>query len=349
MENILKFSGIVTKIRAMQARLLTNNNFEEISSFRNVAEAVSYLKQTPGYSRILTDTDENLIHRTEIEKLLTLSLYEDYASLYSFSGLEIRRFLSFYMKRYEIDVINYCARIIFNHYQEPFDLNYKKPFFNKYSQISIDKLLTARTLTDLTETLKDTEYYPSLKRLEQSQDSTLFDYGLALELYYFSAVWKERKKILKKKDLEMFTRVCGARIDLLNLQWIYRAKKYYHMSSVEIYSMLIPIQYHLNNELLKKLVDASSLEDFITLVSGTYYVRKYDFDNTHTIERTYKNCLNHLYTAEKRKYPYSLAAVNSYLFQKEEEIEKLTTALECIRYGLSQKETLEYVGGVMKL
>lgn len=31
------------------------------------------------------------------------------------------------------------------------------------------------------------------------------------------------------------------------------------------------------------------------------------------------------------------------LFLKEEEIYKITTALECIRYGLSQRETLQYL------
>ena len=31
--------------------------------------------------------------------------------------------------------------------------------------------------------------------------------------------------------------------------------------------------------------------------------------------------------------------------EKEEEIKKLTTTLECIRYGLSPGETMTYVGG----
>lgn len=68
--------------------------------------------------------------------------------LYLFSGLEIREFLKLYLKRYEVDVINYCSRIIFNHYQEPFDLNHKKAFFDKYSQISIDRLMTAVTMEE---------------------------------------------------------------------------------------------------------------------------------------------------------------------------------------------------------
>ena len=38
-------------------------------------------------------------------------------------------------------------------------------------------------------------------------------------------------------------------------------------------------------------------------------------------------------------------AINTYLFLKEEEINKLTTAMECVRYGLTPGETLAYVGG----
>ena len=38
-----------------------------------------------------------------------------------------------------------------------------------------------------------------------------------------------------------------------------------------------------------------------------------------------------------------MASIQQYLFLKEEEIYKITTALECIRYGLSQRETLQYL------
>ena len=57
-------------------------------------------------------------------------------------------------------------------------------------------------------------------------------------------------------------------------------------------------------------------------------------------------CLRKLYLTDKRNDPYSIAIVNTYLFLKEEEIYKLTTALECIRYGLTKGKTLGYLGGV---
>ena len=348
MGGLLKYSGIVTKIRAMQSHLLTDKNFEEIANLSSVTEAVTYLKNTPGYEEILRDADINTLHRGDVEKLLAQSLYNDYSRLYSFSSLEVRQFLKLYMKRYEVDLINYCSRIVFNHYQEPFDLNYKKPFFDKYSQISIDSLMTARSMDGLVEALHDTEYYKPLKKLSENGNPSLFDYDLALDLYYFSSIWNERKKVLKKKDLEMFTKSSGSKIDLLNLQWIYRAKKYYTLSSADIYSMLIPIQYHLKNEELKRLVEAAGVDEFMAAAQKTYYAKRYTFDNAHTIEHLYKDCLNRLYQSERRKFPYSLSAVNTYLFLKEEEIQKLTTTLECIRYGLTPKETLEYAGGVQQ-
>lgn len=92
-----------------------------------------------------------------------------------------------------------------------------------------------------------------LKRLENVENPTLFDYDLALNLYYFTTMWKKRKKILKHKELEIFTRDAGAKIDLLNLQWIYRAKKYYNMLPPDISTLLIPIHYRIHVDQLRIL------------------------------------------------------------------------------------------------
>lgn len=92
------------------------------------------------------------------------------------------------LKSYEIELINYCLRIVINHYQKPFDLDYKRPFFDRYSQISIEKLITSRTTDELIETLKDTEYYEPLKKLKDSPSVTLYDYdhGIKSLLFYNS-------------------------------------------------------------------------------------------------------------------------------------------------------------------
>ena len=345
MGNLLAYSGIVTKIRAMESKLLKPEQFTEIANLGNVPEIVDYLKKNTAYAEVLDSLDESQIHRGNIEKVLIQSLYHDYTKVYRFCGQKQRRFLKLHMKSYEIDLINYCLRIVINHYKQPFDLNYKRAFFDRYSQISIEKLITSRTTDELVENLKDTEYYAPLRKLKDSQNVTLYDYDLTLNLYYFTTIWKEQKKVLKKADLDLFMRDFGSRIDLLNLQWIYRAKKYYNMKPADIYLLLIPIHYKLSTDLVKELVEAPGLEEFENAVARTSYARHYNFRQDLTIEQMYSECLNYLYTVDRRRNPYSIAAVNTYLFLKEEELKKLTTAMECIRYSLTPGETLAYVGG----
>lgn len=224
MGNLLEYSGIVTKIRAMRAKLLTPKQFEEIAGLGSVLEIVDYLKKNTAYADVLEMLEEDQLHRGNIEKVLTQSLYHDYTKIYRFCGQKQRRFMKLLVKNYEIDLINYCLRIVINRYKQPFDINYKRPFFDRYSQISIEKLITSRTTDELVENLKDTEYYAPLKKLKDAQNVTLYDYNLTLDLYFYTSTWKEQKKLLKKKDLELFIHERGSKIDLLNLQWIYRAK-----------------------------------------------------------------------------------------------------------------------------
>ena len=57
----------------------------------------------------------------------------------------------------------------------------------------------------------------------------------------------------------------------------------------------------------------------------------------------YQEIMRNLRRQAARKYPYSLAVIEEYLFLREEEINRLTTAMECIRYGLDADQTLRYV------
>lgn len=93
------------------------------------------------------------------------------------------------------------------------------------------------------------------------------------------------------------------------------------------------------------MVEASTPEELLTILQQTSYARHYDFEQHLTTEKMYADCLSRLYTADRRQNPYSIASINMYLFLKEEELRKLTTAMECIRYGLNPGETLGYVGG----
>ena len=203
MGNVMAYSGLVTKVRAMQAKLLTDQDFENIAALHSVPEAVEYLKGKPAYADALNRMDDTLYHRGNVEKVLAQSLYADYTRLYRFAGMKQKQFMRGFWKRYEIDLINYCFRIVFNHYDVPFDLNYKKEYFDRYSQISIDKLVTSGNIEELVENLKGTEYYEPLVKLKDTSEATLYDYETVLEQYYFKNAWTRQRKVLDKKEKEI--------------------------------------------------------------------------------------------------------------------------------------------------
>ena len=160
----------------------------------------------------------------------------------------------------------------------------------------------------------------------------------------FLSSWKTGKKIPDKTNRLLYLNNMGQQIDLRNLQWIYRAKKYYHLDGKDIYPMLIPIHHKLTTEQVKRLCESPNEDEFLRIVNEeTYYGKKCHFDEEHSIEKTTDVWLNHLYVTEYRKNPHSIAGIYQYLFRKEKEITTIITAMECIRYGLPEAEILAYI------
>ena len=114
MGHLLEYSGIVTKTRAMESRLLSPGQFQELASLHTIPEAVEYLKKNTAYAETLESLEPTQLHRGNIEKLLTQSLYRDYTKLYRFCGQKQRKFMELRLKSYEIDLIDYCLRIVIN-------------------------------------------------------------------------------------------------------------------------------------------------------------------------------------------------------------------------------------------
>ena len=57
MGTLLSYSGLSTKIRAMQSQLMTKKQYQEISQMESVSQIVAYLKKQPGFARLWADLD----------------------------------------------------------------------------------------------------------------------------------------------------------------------------------------------------------------------------------------------------------------------------------------------------
>ncbi|MFA9463471.1 MAG: V-type ATPase subunit [Velocimicrobium sp.] len=342
--DLLTYSGIVTKTKAMEARLISTKNYEELSNLTSVTDFINFLKIQPAYQNLFANSDERLLHRNEIEHILMNSLYIEYAKLFRFADLEQRKALDLLFFRYEVNILKACLQNVFTN-EDTYDLSVFEPFFEKHSDVDIHTLSSASSVDEFISHLKGTKYYEFFQKIQKASDATLYDFEVQLDIFYFTSVWKRKKQYSKSNDLKAFSDIIGKKIDFLNIMWIYRSKKYYHVDAAHIYSYIIPIHYKLSSSQLKSLIEAGSLEEFVTILGTTHYqANDIDVKNEQfSVENLYKEHLIKLYHSNRVKYPISMCTIFDFLYKKELEIDRLTTALECIRYGLDSSLTLKYI------
>ena len=343
MGTLLSYSGLSTKIRAMQSKLMSEKQYQEIAQLDSVIQIVAYLKKQPGFSDLWADLDENSLHRGDVEKLLTHTIHQNFAKLYRFANPEQRRFMALYFKRYELSVLKDCLRKVFDEGKAQLDLSLFQNFFDRHSKMNLEKLTSSSTVEELVNNLQGSEYYHPLKKLGTDYQPRIFDYGMALDQYYFANIWSVKEKLFKRRDLEEITKAYGNKFDMLNLQWIFRSKKYYHMGPADIYALLIPVHYRLSKNDIASLVEASDEEEFRKILDTTYYKKRFPELAPENLEEIYTLNLKTILETEARKYPHSVIMIYSYLYHKEHEVDRLTTAVECVRYGLSTAEILDYI------
>ena len=96
--------------------------------------------------------------------------------------------------------------------------------------------------------LKGSAYYEPLEKLLEQGKATLPACETAMDMLYFKTIWKIKDKYLSKAEAKMLAQCFGTKMDMLNFQWICRAKKYYNLSEGDIYALIIPIQYHVTKK-----------------------------------------------------------------------------------------------------
>jgi V/A-type H+-transporting ATPase subunit C len=196
MNSSIAYSGINTKVKAMNPKLISDEDYDKIISLETVTDFIAFLKKHPGYHDLFQKYDEREIHRGEAERIFINGLYLDYTKIYRFANDQQRQDLELIFFRYEVNVLKACIRLIHNN-ASAYDLSLFHPFFTKHSQIDVNKLSSSHSMEEYILNLKGTEYYPLLTKMSSKNVLSSFDYEMALDVYYFTKSWRLKDKILK--------------------------------------------------------------------------------------------------------------------------------------------------------
>lgn len=338
--SLLAYSGMTTKVRAMESRLVTEEQFREMAALEDVRSAADYLRRLPAYQDIFSNLDDTMLHRGNMERLLAQSEYRDFSRLYGFANRNQKQFLQLLFVHYEVDLLKRILRNVTSRTPAALKLDSFQPFFSRHGSIDLARLSQARSMEDFLAALEGTPYRKLFPETPGQEAALPADYEVRLDLYYYSSIWKQRLKALSRQDREILDQCFGSRMDLLNLQWIYRCKQYYQLRPAEIYALLIPVRYRLQKEQLARLVEAAGPEEFLMLLRSTPYGKatETDYGAVPDPEGLSRRILTRLYGKTGRKHPYSPAVLDSYFYFKELEMRRIITTIEGIRYGLDAGE-----------
>lgn len=255
------------------------------------------------------------------------------------SNMEQRNFLDTYFRRYEITCLKNIVQAILSDSPTLADVSDYEEAFAKHSAFPLKKAASADSMETLVSVLSDTPYGDVLRKVAGSGSTTLFDYEFALDMFYFRDLWKRVRKELKKEDREAVLESVGVTIDTLNLQWIYRAKRYYGMKAADVYALIIPVHYRLNLEQVKRMAEAESTEEMLNFAKETRYGKYLQEMEKPNLERVGSMIQENVHRALMRQNPYSAACLEVYLYRKEQEVHRIITAMECVRYGLPAEKS----------
>ena len=190
MGSLISYSGISTKVRAMERWRIRPEQFEAMAALESVPEAVRFLRSIPPYEEIFSGVEDKELRRGRIEQLLNLAQYRDFARLYQFANIKQRRFLDLYFMHYEIGILKTCLRNGAGRREAAQDLSGFKEFFDRHSSLDLVQLSQCRSIDEVIAGIKGSIYYGPLYALRQHGNATLPACETAVDMLYFKTVWR---------------------------------------------------------------------------------------------------------------------------------------------------------------
>ena len=337
----MEYSGINTKICGMRAKLLTNADYERLCGLDSVESVVKALSEQPAYRKAMSEVFSMEIHRDVVEQKLLLSLSDDFRRIYLFiTETNIREYMNAFFLSFELSIIKLLLCMVYDERAITYSELELNLLIGKGLGIDTAKLKASKNPSDFIYNLKGAGFYSMLTDALTAK-SSLFEIEMQLDLYYYMNLWKQQDEYLDKKNRRLMESINGAEIDLRNIMWVYRLKKYYNLNDARIFAYLIPISYKLERDRLMKMVKCPTLTELSAEIANSPYGAVFrDMDD---LEKSYYKKMSELYRDASKTYRESLAFTLSFVFFKELELKNLTSLLEGVRYKLKPDDIMSYL------
>lgn len=336
----MKYGAVRAKVMALYGKMLGEEKTNKLCSCSNLAELAAVLRTCPEWSSnpALSGYAPNA---EKLKNMVESSLISDYISLWHFCSVEDKIFLSFILRRLEMNAILLKLRS-FRGSVKPMNPDIEGLLRRKGS-LNPDDLEQCVNYHELISAAGKTVYAASLEALRPQKGTELPDYrmvSMALENECFRHLFSYVGKNTEGRNRILLTELIGTEADLMNLVNILRIIKYFPASAAEGTKLLIPVYNKLKPQLAEKLMTAKSCEEAISMLSGTSLGRMASGLDLSKPERVYTVCLAALCHRLLMLPEPSVCTAQAYLTLKELECGRLIRIIDAINCGADPRSAI---------
>ena len=331
-------NAILTKIRAILGKRLTEADYAQMARKNDVGEVAALLKENPSYAAALRHVEETQVHRGQLEALLKKDLFYKYSALrrYDFSGQD---FYDFIFKQVEIDEIIRRLLLLQSGEQVDFVVDLPSYMLGRTSFPLMD-LARAKNFSEILACMPHTPYPALLKRFEQEdiQQVRVLDCEHALYSYYYQYLGQTIRKQFRGETRKQLLDIIHAEIEAQNIQAIFRLKLYSNYSADRIRPYLYPYTYKLKKQQLDALLEAT---DFDSMCKAFLPHEHPPVTQEDGIESYLHQFCYHLERRLLRFTTQAPVAMYTFITLRRIEVENIITVIEGVRYHMPQEEILK--------
>lgn len=325
MLNKLKYPALNAKLKGMHASHLAKEELYELVRANNIKEAIYFLKtKFPQLENI----NENM-HRKELEQELNNLFIISILKIYKYLNKNEKEIFMQFLSKYEIN----CVKNVFRNVTTNRDSSVSLKNIDNWTTkmfTDIDGINQIKEESDFLELIKNQDYYKIFKEYEmQIKNAPLEEIEVKIDKYYFDKVYH-----LAEKENKELQDIIGTEIDLLNIIWIYRAKKYFNYTEEEIKNIIIPVNYNLNK--VNELLSVNSPEEIFDIISNTKY--KNLFQKEENLEHDKNEYLYKKYKKYFKTKLFNICTVFCSINLIDIEIKNIINIIEGIRYNVDKLE-----------
>lgn len=339
--DVMKYSFINAKIRAMKSRLLKDPVYQQLLETTQLDAFVKVLMETE-YSPEISAVDVKTPDISEVISALDDHLIKCYKTILQFFKIKTENdFIRVILSRLEIENLKVVIRGKFKGITSIMISDNLIPT-GGVSNLNFEELVNSRDVEHFVSLLVKTRYERPLKDalpfFERDRRTAVLERPLDA-LYYLDLI--RSIKTLSNADNHIMKAYMGTFCDINNIMLILRSRIFFDLPSDDIMTMYIPYGYRLSkNEAIQ--LSKTTEDDYREAFGKTHYGKRVTtFKSLTDLEMGLLNILTYQTKKILMGYPFHIGTVAGFLALKEIETGNLKSIAEGKRHTLSEGQIRE--------